>query len=94
MSRPLRAPFKPPSSPLQAPFKPPSRPLQHPFKPVLSEAFMKVRPLEAPLKPLEAPLEAPPSSPPSSLLKVKGIVKFSLWILPGSRPELGPLSNH
>ena len=53
---------------------------------MLSEAFTKVRPLEAPLK---APIEAPPSSLPSSLLKVKGTVKFSLRILPGGQRTIG-----
>ena len=63
-SRPLQAPFKPLhlEAPLEAPLKvstckPPSSRLRAPFKPpsspfVLSEAFMMVRPLEAPLKPL------------------------------------------
>ena len=45
-------------------------------------------PLKLPLKPpgegLEAPLQPAPSSPPSSLLKVKGTVRFSLRILPAT----------
>ena len=86
-SSPLEAPLKPFSSPLQAPLKPPwsslLKPLKVPFKPL--KASQRWSPLQAPLKPpwegLEAP-SSPPWSPPSSLLKVKGTVRFSLRILP------------
>ena len=97
-SSPLQALLKPPWSPskaasqapleapLEAPLKPFSSPLEAPFKPL--KASQRWSPLQAPFKPpwegLEAPPWSPPSSPPSSLLKVKGTVRFSLRILPGA----------
>ena len=80
----LKPPWSPPWSPLEAPLKPFSSPLEAPLQAL--EGFTKVKPpsspLQAPLRRASSPLEAPPSSPPSSLLKVKGTVRFSLRILP------------